>query len=232
MAANVATTSWLEETASALGLAKNATETQAQINGLDDAKATLGRLIDEFRQIAGGSDVARMAGWEGIPPSPDLPDDLREAAESLDSRPLNRVVRGLERYKVDVRTALVECWQHYAADRMGNVGDLQVLAQTLSQVDGVADLSRGLESILGELARTQGALPSERSAELLREAEAKLRALEESLQPESVRRFLSAVARGGASLELLTPDVTTWLRAHRARNFRIVAGSPTDDARD
>jgi hypothetical protein len=53
-----------------------------------------------------------------------------------------------------------------------------------------------------------------------------LQQLEESLQPESVRRFFSLVARGGASIELLTDDVIGWLNEHNAiQGFKIVAGS-------
>ena len=53
------------------------------------------------------------------------------------------------------------------------------------------------------------------------------RSLEQSLQPESVRRFLTAVARGGASTDLFSDDVAEWLSAHNALNsFRIVAGPP------
>ncbi len=101
----------------------------------------------------------------------------------------------------------------------------------LSQVEGVAALSRDLAQVLGEVARTQQQLPTERSAALLREAEARLQELEEALKPATVRRFLSAVARGGASVELLTDDVDAWLRAHGAMSsFRIVPGAPSEDA--
>ena len=97
-------------------------------------------------------------------------------------------------------------------------------------MEGVAELSQALQTILGELARIQRAVPSTRGAELLGQAKETLRELEESLRPDSVRRFLSAVARGGASIDLLTKDVTDWLTFHNALNsFRIVAGAPMEE---
>jgi hypothetical protein len=70
-------------------------------------------------------------------------------------------------------------------------------------------------------------VPSEETVAWLERAEAALGDLERSLKPDSVRRFLGAVARGGASVQLLTDDVVSWLEAHSALSrFRIVAGEP------
>jgi hypothetical protein len=225
------TTSWLSETEEALHLAVRATDTRTQIADLEDTKAALDHLLDEFRRIARADAVARSTGWGGRGPNPDLFDDLKTANESLDPRPMVRSMRGLERYGPDLRGGLIEYWHQHAAARMGNVIELQDLAETLSRVEGVAALSRDLAEVLGELARTQQDLPTQSSADLLREAETKLKDLEEALNPAPVRRFLSAVARGGASVELLTEDVDAWLREHRAlASFRIVPGAPSEDA--
>ena len=70
-------------------------------------------------------------------------------------------------------------------------------------------------------------MPTQAAFDLLDEAEERLKALEAALQPEAVRAFLSAVARGGASLSMLTDEVRTWLKANNAVNsFRITPGSP------
>jgi hypothetical protein len=231
MAADSSKVSWIAATGEAVGLAKNATEAQRQIADLEDARTSLTRLVAEFRTLSVGASVVRPFGWAGRLPSPEFARDLSDAATTLDSRPLNRVVASLERFKTDVRSALIECWGAHAAEQIGDVSELLVLAETLTAVKGVAELSQQLQTTLGELARNQSAVPSTRAAELLKQAEENLRKLEESLQPDSVRRFLSAVARGGASTKLLSKDVTDWLKSHNALNsFKIVAGSPTEEA--
>jgi hypothetical protein len=229
MIAEGSTVSWIAETEEALRLAKNANEAQRQFTNLQDFKASFATLLTEFKELAVGAAVVRSLGWNGRLPPPDVRNDLREAVGGLEPRPLSRSVRSLERYKSDAKANLIEFWRQHAAERMGDLAEFQVLAATLSEVVGVADPSKRLEAILGELARTQSGFPSKHAAELLRDAESILRQLEESLQPESVRRFLSAATHGGASLEHLGDDVIDWLRSHNAlHSFKIVAGVPTE----
>lgn len=112
---------------------------------------------------------------------------------------------------------------------MGDLSELQVLATALGDVSGVGDLSKQLEVVLGQLARNHTGLPTQQSYELLEYAESILLQIEQGLQPDSVRRFLSAATRGGASLDLMTDDVVAWLRSNNAsRSFKVVAGSPNE----
>jgi hypothetical protein len=231
VASETSKVSWIAAAADAVQLAKNAREVQRKIDDWEDAKRNLARLVREFRLLSAGASVVRPYGWEGRTANPELARAFVEAAETLDSRPLNRVVTALEPFKTEVQSALVESWRVHAAEQIGDVGELQVLATALAGVEGVAELSRQLQTILGDMARIQNSVPSREAAELLRRAEEALGKLEESLQPDSVRRFLSAVARGGASTGLLGADVTDWLRAHNALNsFKIVAGAPMEAA--
>jgi hypothetical protein len=223
--------SWIAVADEAVGLAKNADEARRQVNVLKDARSDLARLIEDFGTLADGVIVVRPFRWEGKSPSPELARDLSEAVETLDSRPLNRLVTNLERYRGDVYSALNVCWGAHASQQLGDVSELLSLAETLAEVEGITDLSQRLQAALGELARTQDLLPSLQTAELLKLAVASLRKLEASLQPDSVRTFLSAVAHGGASIELLGSDVNQWLKSHNALGrFRVVAGPPTDAA--
>ncbi|MFM8856498.1 MAG: hypothetical protein ACKOI2_04710 [Actinomycetota bacterium] len=232
MVANARAT-WVTRTEDALRLAVNVSAAEKEQEDLENAAGSLPELVEAFAAMAKAASVVRALGWEGRSLAPDIRNALRQAAESLDNRKIATALRGLERFRGDAKTDLMSFWHQYAAGRLGNVAELQVLASTLGDIDGLADLSERLESVLGDLARTQDLLPSERSAQLLNEVESALRDLEGSLQPESVRRFLSAVARGGASIGLLTNDVIDWLREHNAvRGFRIVPGSapePTND---
>lgn len=221
--------SWIGAAAGALRRALNSAEAQSEIKNLEDAAARLPELIEVFRTIAEAAEVVRLQGWDGRSANPDVRTALRQAVESLDNRPVNTALIGYERFRSDVTADLTQFWRQYASERLGNVGELQALAGTLSAVDGLAGLSTKLEAVLGELARSQDKLPSTRSAELLSDAESALEQLEKSLRPDSVRRFLSAVARGGAPIESLTDDVTGWLASHNAlHGFKIVAGAPIE----
>lgn len=219
--------SWIDAAGKAVALAKDADEAQRQVALLDDAKADLAVLIVEFRQLAEAVSVVRPLGWEGRSPTPELVRDLSEAMQTLGERPLIRATKALVRFQGDVEVAVKARWSAYAAEQLGDVSDLLSLSETLSEVEGISELSEGLRSALGDLARAQGAMPSKVSAVLLTNARSSLRQLEDSLKPESVRIFLSAAARGGASIEHLTSDVLDWLRSHDAlARFRIVAGPP------
>ncbi|MCP9274058.1 hypothetical protein [Mycolicibacterium arenosum] len=223
--------SWIADTEDALNLANNASEAQREFSNLQDLDASFAALLDDFNELEAGADVVRPLGWNGRYPPPELKADLSQAASGLGSRPLTRSVRSLERWGAEVKANLTDFWREYAAERMGDLAELQVLAATLRAVSGIAESSVRLEEALGELARNQSNFPSEQSAELLQKAELALRQVEDSLQPESVRRFLSAATRGGASLAMMTDDVLDWLRAQGAlRSFKVIAGAPIDDA--
>lgn len=233
MTETVGNVSWIVGTARAVGLARNAGEAQKQVDLLTESKADLERIVSQFQELKASAVAVRGLNWQGRMPSPDLSRDLAEASQTLDSRPLNRVQRALDQFGRDVAASLKEHWSGYAAQRLGDVADLLSLSETLSGVEGIAELCQELSLTLGQLARSQDSLPNSQSADLLTKAERLLRQLESSLQPEGVRRFLSAVARGGAPVGSLTADVTKWLAEHRSLDrFRIVAGSPVKDSDD
>jgi len=222
--------SWIAETDAALKLAKNASEVERQVADLSEASESLGGLLTELEGLVAGASVLRPLGWAGTGTNPELQSNFEEAARTLGSRPLNRLARSLTAFEASARKGLLECWSQHAAERLGNLSELQTLAGTLGEVRSLQNLSRRLEDKIGYLARTQLDVPSIESVRLLEEAEQILEELEESLQPDSVRRFLSAVARGGAPLEYLTADVTDWLIGHGAGNgFKIVAGGSTTE---
>jgi hypothetical protein len=226
-----ATISWIEETAKAVGLARNAGEARKQADLLGESKAEFGRILSEFRNLHDSAVVVRAIGWEGRLPSPDLPRDLDEALQTLDSRPLNRLQRALDQFGRDLATSLKEHWTGHATRQLGDVADLLTLSETLSGVEGIADVSHELSATLRELARSQATLPTSQSVEMLTKAERLLRQLESALKPDEVRRFLSAVARGGAPVATVTSDVKKWLVDHNSLDrFRVVAGTPVGDS--
>lgn len=220
-------TSWLAEASEAVTEATNAADVQGQIQNLSAARADFAAQLEEFRKFAHADALGRAKWWKGYAPNPDLLNDLKEASKTLKARPIASLARGLDTYGNAVRRELIEAWRAYAGERMGNVADLQQLAVTLAEVDDLSDLARGFQEVLGQLGRLQNHLPTAESLALLDQAQIHLNNLENALRPDSVRAFLSGVARGGASLDQLTDDVLTWLRSHGAvQNFRVVAGSP------
>jgi hypothetical protein len=222
--------SWIEEADKAVRLARNAGEAQRQADLLADSRAALGIILSYFQELRASADALRGLAWEGKSPSPDLSRDLKDAIRTLDSRPLHRVQNDVDRFGREVATSLKECWKSHAAQQLGDVGDLLTLAVTLSGVQGITEVSQELSTVLRKLEGLRESLPGSESAELLSKAEELLGQLESSLKPESVRRFLSAVARGGAPVQNLTAEVTKWLEDHHSLNrFKIIAGAPVED---
>jgi hypothetical protein len=226
MTNEAASLSWIRDAEEALKLAMNVSDAQTQKTNLESVASSLHELVGAFRSMAEATGVVRPLGWEGRSPIPEVRKSLRQASETLDNRHINTALMGLQKFRGEAHAELISFWRQHAAGRLGNVAELQVLANTLREVSGLAELSQRLEAVLGDLAKTQEQLPSVRSADLLDNVETALQQLEESLQPESVRRFFSLVTRGGASIELLTDDVIGWLNVHNAiQGFKIVAGS-------
>lgn len=223
------TVSWIVDTVRALENAKNVSELHREFSDLEDVESSLTDLLAEFETLAEGAAVVRPLGWPGRQALPNLKGDLAQAVEGLARRPLNRSIRSLESFGSDVRANLTLFWRQHTSERMDSMGELQTLVATLGRVGGITELSTRVHQVFGQLARTQSTFPTQQAADLLQDAGLILRQIEESLRPESVRQFLSAAIRGGASLDLLTDEVLDWLQSHNAaRSFRVVAGTPID----
>lgn len=225
--------SWVEETAQAVSLARNAGEAQRQAAFLSESETELKDFLAELGSLRDSAEVVKGLGWAGKSASPDLLRGLDEASQGLDSRSLKGIERLLDEYCRDTAEALKAFWTGHAASQLGDVTDLLQLSETLSDVDGVGEVSQRLSATLRVLSRAQDSLPTGESLELLSKAEELLQNLESALQPDGVRRFLSHVARGGAPVESLTPDVMKWLEDHGSvRRFKIVAGRSDEHADD
>ena len=233
MTETIKNVSWVEDTERAVALARDADKAQKQAELLSDLESDLGRRLSEFESLRDSAVVVTGLGWKGKPPPPDLLQNLKDASATLDSRPLKLAERALGDFRREVADALQQCWRNHAERQLGDVADLLQLSETLSDVEGVGEVSQDLAETLRQLERSRDSLPSSESAGLLSTAEQLLGQLESALQPDGVRRFLSAVARGGASVENLTPEVMKWLEGHESVNrFRIVAGQPVEGPSD
>lgn len=215
---------WIAETKEAVHLATNASEAKKQAEALREAEAELRRLLDQLRDLQVSAAVVRGLGWPGKVAAPDVRQALDQAT-GFGARPLARVPRPLEQYCRDVESSIAAHWREHASRELGDVTGLLGLANTLAGVAGIAEVSQELQATLGQLERTR--IPTSQSVALLAKAKSLLTQLESSLQPDEVRQFLSAVARGGASVQALTQGVASWLESHGSLDhFKIVAGSP------
>ena len=221
---------WLAEVSEAVTEATNIAKVQGLVESLTEARKAFAAHLVEFHRFVIADTLGRKNWWGGYSPDPELANELRQASKDPQPRVVNSLIRRLDTHRASISRELISDWNGHAGKRMGNVADLQQLAVTLGDVDGVADLAAKFEEVLGKLIRAQSQVPTQESLTLLDQAEKHLAALEAALRPEDVRTFLSAVARGGAALDLLTEDVRTWLRRHDAeRKFKIIAGAPADN---
>jgi hypothetical protein len=222
---------WLAEVSEAVTEATNIAKVQGLVESLTEARKAFAAHLVEFHRFVIADTLGRGNWWGGYGPDPELANELRQASKDPQPRVVNSLIRRLDTHRASISRELISDWNSHAGKRMGNVADLQQLAVTLGDVDGVADLAAKFEEVLGKLIRAQSQVPTQESLTLLDHAEQHLAALESALRPEDVRTFLSAVARGGAALDLLTEDVLIWLRRHGApRKFRIVAGAPAENS--
>ncbi len=220
-------TSWLAATRDSVALAQSATETQRQLVDLEEATVAFAEVNTSLQASVAAASALRATGWLGRFPPPEVDRQLDELMTKPDSRLLAGVPRNIMAFNDEVRRALIDHWWTYSSTQIGDVKGLLALTDTLAGVDGVADLAERLRTALGHLARTQNDLPSEDSLMQLKTVRQALADLEASLQPESVRDFLTGVARGGAPVRSINEEVTRWLADHAAvDSFKIVAGPP------
>lgn len=222
--------SWLTDAAEAVTAATDTAKVQAQVETLSEARTNLASHLATLKVLTSAVEAGGGGWFSGYTGTPDLFDALKAATKSPTQAALGTLNRTLNTFAPSARDQALSDWKAYGAGRMGNVLDLAQLADTLAGVASVAPLADDLQHVLQQLAPASNRLPTKDAFDLLDEAEKRLAALEKALQPMAVRTFLSAVARGGASLEMLTHDVRSWLKENRAEfSFRVTAGSPAEE---
>lgn len=218
--------SWLTDTADAVTAATDSAKVQAQVDTLTEAQRDLSVHLAKLTALSNATTAGGGTWFEGHTATPAVFDALKAAAKTPSQGNLGTLNRTLNSFVIAAENKAMADWRSYAGKRMGAVSDLRQLAGTLAGVSSVAPMASALLEVLQRLEPATSKFPTAAAFGLLDEAEKRLKALEAALQPDSVRQFLSAVARGGASLAMLTDDVRAWIAAHRAeQSFRIVAGT-------
>jgi hypothetical protein len=221
-------TTWIAETREAVDRTSNLNQAQSKFETLVGIDEELDSLLPDLVRLKQTAALGRKIWWSGLDAPPDLWTQLRSAQIDLNQRQLASVVRMLTQFKTQLREVVQTKWKNHVASQAGDAGELRDLVQVLSGAEGLTEVARSLDEALGRLARLQRGLPDASALNALKEAIELLDALERLL-PATVKAFVSAAARGGASLELLDSEVREWLVDNGVlHNFRVVPGRPQE----
>jgi hypothetical protein len=226
---------WIGETRIAVDRAGQADRAQMDFEALTTVSEELGQVLPSLAELHNAAELGRGVWWAGLDVDRGLLADLDEAQtaldtwqQALDRRKLANVARRITRLEPRLRESVMAAWKEYVASQAGDAVELRDLMQVLSGAEGIADVARQLNEALGRLASLERRLPDSRALEVLDEVSALFGLLEGRL-PAAVKTFVSAAARGGASLELLDAEVREWLIDNGAlQNFRAVPGRPQE----
>jgi hypothetical protein len=221
--------SWLTAAADAVTAATDTAKVQSEVETLTEAQRDLSVHLTKLTALTRAKSAGGGTWFAGLTASPDVFDALQAAAKAPAQGTLGTLNRTLNPFVSAAEAKALADWRSYSEARIGSVSDVLQLAGTLSGVASVAPLAAALVEVLRQLVPATNNFPTPAAFDLLDEAETRRKALEAALQPDSVRQFLSAAARGGASLDMLTNDVRDWLSTNQAENsFKIMAGSPAE----
>jgi hypothetical protein len=160
---------------------------------------------------------------EALEAAEETADAMIGAATAEDLREVDELYSELHKKLAPLELFLTAHWKSIVD---AEFRPLSVVGGLLERINGTSDLGRRL-SYCG---REAEASTQARNAEALRDAVQSLRRTRAALEEErksltgepDVDRFLDAVARGGAPIQMETPAVRAWIEAHGAANTFVV----------
>lgn len=217
---------WIDRTRKAVDVASNDVLNRAELDAVARVRDDLEGLLTQLRPLAQAAALGRGEWWDGYEVPGDLASAMRAAASKQEQRELDRAVRLLSTFKTAAQAQMIERWRTHVTARAAGAAELRGLVDYLGGSEDVTFDADHLNRLLGDVARSQGRVPTPEVVEALEEA-LRLLAVLEQLLPPHVRTFLGAALRGGAPLESLTPAVTSWLEQRGiSAQFRILPGPP------
>lgn len=222
---------WVVSTTEAVDRASDAEKARRDSEDLNTARDNLDVRADELDVLVNAATVGRGVWWPGIDAPPELWRDVRSARENLGRREVERVWSNLAPYALRVRREALDAWQARVAARIGDVEELQQLAEALRNVVALEQVAANLDRALDDIAGLRIKLPDPDAVSQLERVVELIDGLRDRL-PHAVRDFFSAATSGGASLGQVNREVLAWLSANGAVDvFRVVAGRPTGAGR-
>lgn len=168
------------------------------------ARKTLARLINRFTEKRTADSLTKVKDWKLLEDQTQTTcQELTDALKTAWSQFIATAYTGESPSHLERSLAVTDL----------NLDQLRLYKQTYAQLNGLArsrPQERGDFARVRELARQLGEIYQRFDFDV----------------PEAVKRFLQAVADGGANLDLLTEEVRGWLqRQDSSGHYRIVAST-------
>ena len=128
-----------------------------------------------------------------------------------------------------VQSSITIAWRELVDHKVPQRQGLDNLAEIFRQLDASSSLAIELKQAVATAEQLAGAQPSVAALERLDAVAERIPFLLRDLVGDDagVRAFAEKLARGGAPLESLTPEVTRWIEAKGfQQSFKIVPGEP------
>lgn len=187
-------------------------------------EARLRALLDLIEETAFGNNAPQArVKREALEAAEEAADAMIYADTGEDLREVDELYSELRRRIAPLETVLTAHWRSVVD---AEFRPLSVVGGLLERINGTSELGRRLAAC-GREAEASTKAPS---AEALRDAVQRLRQTRAKLEEErrsltgdlDVDRFLEAVARGGAPIQMETPAVRAWIEAHDAATTFVV----------
>jgi hypothetical protein len=206
-----------------------------QLRSLDAVDKATDGLLEQLHDVNEIVVAARQAGF--APTMPDTTDAFaglgrlaaQLAAVNVDREFAQKVIDTVSAVLRTAYDSLSTAWREYVTSQVPAQAGLIDLAQTFRDVEGATSYARDLHAAA---ASVQALLKHRPSAEAVRKLDDLAREIPALLQKlvgeeEAVSVFAAQLARGGASIEALTPPVLVWMQDKGfMTSFKIVPGRP------
>jgi hypothetical protein len=213
-------------------------ELRDQLRSMDAVGKTIDGLLLQLHVLGEVVAAARQAGF--APTMPDVAEAtaaLRKLAAQLAAVDVDRefAQKVIDKVRAALATAdeaLTAAWREYVSSRVPGREGLIDLAQAFRDVEGASNDARDLEAAAASVQTLLQRRPSVEAVRRLGELANAIPALLQRLvgAEETVGVFADQLARGGASIEALTPAVLGWMQDKGfMTSFKIVPGRPAAD---
>jgi hypothetical protein len=214
-------------------------ELRTQLRSLDAVREAIDRLLKRLNALAGDLSPARQAGF--APLMPDVTGTARSLgklaaqlqAGEVDREYAQQVIDAVDGLLRTVQSSLDDAWRGYVISRVPMHEGLAELADTFRTIRGARGKAQELQNAARSVVLLLERQPSADAIEKLQQLAQQIPALLRELVGDdpAVRKFADQLARGGASIEALTPPVLSWMQDKEFINsFRIIPGRPAGEA--